>query len=110
MLASQEGKYRAAAENLEVHHRLQVYTVAISPFFGAEAPSRQGSLRGDVSIGFSCDPHNAEHLTELALSELERLQVNACAMSSCLHECMRTAFVTLCHLALEQSHLPGPGP
>ncbi|KAK9855149.1 hypothetical protein WJX84_012364 [Apatococcus fuscideae] len=52
----------------------EVYTVSISPFFGAEAPSRKGSVRGDVSVGFSCDPHNAEHLIELALSELERLQ------------------------------------
>ena len=48
--------------------------MGISPFFGAEAPSRQGSIRGDVGVGFSCDPHNAEHLTELTLAELERLQ------------------------------------
>ncbi|KAK9820030.1 hypothetical protein WJX72_005269 [[Myrmecia] bisecta] len=52
----------------------EVYTVQIAPFFGAEAPSRTGSVRGDVGISFSCDPATAHRLIEMALDELERLQ------------------------------------
>eukprot|EP00854_Cymbomonas_tetramitiformis_P001382 gene1382-1985_t len=52
----------------------EVYTVQVSVFFGVEAPSRVGSVRGDVTISFSCDPSSAERLRELALDELEKLQ------------------------------------
>ena len=53
----------------------QVYSVSVGPFFGAAAPSDGQALRGDVSISFSCDPEAARRLVDMALSELERLQV-----------------------------------
>lgn len=65
----------------------QVYTVSVSPFFGAEAPSARGQLHGDVSIAFSCDPDNAARLIQMTLAELERLQACHSCWSSlqCLH-------------------------
>jgi hypothetical protein len=52
----------------------EVYTVSVSAFFGAEAPSRQGNVRGDMAINFSCAPENAGRLVDLALDEVEALQ------------------------------------
>lgn len=45
--------------------------------FATTAPSERETLRGDVRITFSCDPvaGNAAQLAELALAEVERLQV-----------------------------------
>lgn len=34
----------------------QVYSVVASPFFGSEAPSRAGLLRGEVAVAFTCAP------------------------------------------------------
>jgi predicted Zn-dependent peptidase len=52
----------------------EIYTVSVSSFFGCEAPSSTGAPRGDVSIGFTCDPANRQHLIEMALREVEALQ------------------------------------
>lgn len=55
---------------------LQVYTVSVAPSFSAEAPcSTKNYTDGDVAITFSCDPDNAHRLIEMALCEMERLQV-----------------------------------
>ncbi|KAG2499479.1 hypothetical protein HYH03_002426 [Edaphochlamys debaryana] len=51
-----------------------VYTVAVSPFFGCVAPSQDGDPRGDVAIAFSCDPANKDRLVALALEEVALLQ------------------------------------
>lgn len=51
-----------------------VYTCAVSPFFGCEAPSWRGPLRGDIAISFSCDPAAARRLSEMAMVEVEVLQ------------------------------------
>jgi predicted Zn-dependent peptidase len=53
----------------------EVYSVQVGAFFGAEAPSVEHAVRGDVAINFSCDPDAAARLRELALDELSRLQV-----------------------------------
>ena len=57
----------------------QVYAVSAYPSFGTTAPSEREALRGDVRIGFSCDPvaGNAAALAELALAEVERLQASS---------------------------------
>lgn len=57
----------------------QVYAVSAYPSFGTTAPSEREALRGDVRIGFSCDPvaGNAAALAELALAEVERLQARS---------------------------------
>mmetsp|Transcript_12208 Transcript_12208/g.26250 ORF Transcript_12208/g.26250 Transcript_12208/m.26250 type:complete len:1102 (+) Transcript_12208:74-3379(+) len=52
----------------------EIYTVAVSPFFGCEAPSNTGDPRGDVSISFTCDPRNRTKLAEMALEEVQALQ------------------------------------
>mmetsp|Transcript_26988 Transcript_26988/g.69981 ORF Transcript_26988/g.69981 Transcript_26988/m.69981 type:complete len:1010 (+) Transcript_26988:157-3186(+) len=52
----------------------EVYTVSVSPFFGATAPSRKGVVSGDIALGFSCDPANSRKLVELALREIVELQ------------------------------------
>lgn len=51
-----------------------VYTISVTSFFGAEAPSTTGNVRGDVAVGFSCEPRNASRLVDLALDEIDRLQ------------------------------------
>eukprot|EP00877_Chromochloris_zofingiensis_P010305 jgi/Chrzof1/5528/Cz16g06130.t1 len=51
-----------------------VYTVSVGSFFGMEAPSRKGTLRGDVSVAFTCDPANKERVVDLALHTLDELQ------------------------------------
>ena len=58
---------------------VQVYAVSAYPSFGTTAPSEREALRGDVRIGFSCDPvaGNAAQLAELALAEVERLQASS---------------------------------
>jgi predicted Zn-dependent peptidase len=50
-----------------------VYTVQVSSFFGCDAPSNQGDIRGDVAITFTCDPMNRDRLAELALTELDHI-------------------------------------
>eukprot|EP00850_Spirogloea_muscicola_P005254 SM000023S07710 [mRNA] locus=s23:983129:990756:- [translate_table: standard] len=52
----------------------QVYSVAVSAFLGGSRPSREGSVRGDIAVSFSCDPQSAWKLVDLALEEIERLQ------------------------------------
>eukprot|EP00897_Mesotaenium_endlicherianum_P008456 jgi/Mesen1/7639/ME000004S07907 len=52
----------------------QVYAVSVSPFLGGARPSREGHVRGDVAIGFSCDPESSWKLVDLSLEELQRLQ------------------------------------
>ena len=51
-----------------------VYTVSVAPFFGCEAPSHSGPIRGDLSIAFTCDPANKNKLVDMALAGLEQLQ------------------------------------
>ena len=51
-----------------------VYTCNVSPFFGCEAPSWQGPIRGDVAIAFSCDPSSSSRLSQKVMAELELLQ------------------------------------
>jgi len=53
----------------------EVYTVSVSPFFGATAPSKDGVVSGDIALGFSCDPANSRRLVDLALREIKELQV-----------------------------------
>lgn len=53
----------------------EVYTVSVSPFFGAAAPSTEGVISGDVALGFSCDPANAKGLIQAALQEICKMQV-----------------------------------
>ncbi|KAK9846440.1 hypothetical protein WJX81_003803 [Elliptochloris bilobata] len=54
----------------------KVYAASAFASFGTTAPSEREALRGEVRIGFSCDPvaGNAAQLAELALAEVERLQ------------------------------------
>lgn len=40
----------------------EIYSASATSFFGMEAPSRQGPLRGDVAVRFSCDPQAAPRL------------------------------------------------
>lgn len=40
----------------------EIYSVSATSFFGMEAPSRDGPLRGDVAARFSCDPEEAPRL------------------------------------------------
>lgn len=50
--------------------------MAVAPSFGAEAPcSSKEYSDGDVAVTFSCDPDNAQRLIKMALSEVQRLQV-----------------------------------
>ncbi|PNW71276.1 hypothetical protein CHLRE_16g647500v5 [Chlamydomonas reinhardtii] len=51
-----------------------VYTVAVSPFFGCVAPSLDGDPRGDIAVMFSCDPANKQRLVGLVLEEVSALQ------------------------------------
>ncbi len=69
------------AEHAEPLRHAQVYAVSAYANFGTTAPSERRALRGDVRIGFSCEPAagNAEALAELALTEVERLQARCCA-------------------------------
>jgi hypothetical protein len=52
----------------------QVYSVSASPFFGGEAPSRNGRLRGDVAVAFSCAPEDRAALVDAALGVIVGLQ------------------------------------
>ncbi|KAL6755922.1 Metalloenzyme, LuxS/M16 peptidase-like protein [Haematococcus lacustris] len=52
----------------------EIYTVSVSPFFGCEAPSIKGDVRGDVSISFTCDPANRQRLINIALEEVKAMQ------------------------------------
>ena len=54
---------------------LQVYSVSVSPYFGSAAPKPTDKLNGDVAISFSCSPANTHQLIELALAEVQALQV-----------------------------------
>lgn len=51
-----------------------VYNVAVSASFSREAPSREGSVRGDVAVAFSCSPGCGRELGEQVLAEVQRLQ------------------------------------
>ncbi|KAG2437776.1 hypothetical protein HYH02_011151 [Chlamydomonas schloesseri] len=51
-----------------------VYTVAVSPFFGCVAPSLDGDPAGDIAVMFSCDPANKQRLVGLVLEEVAALQ------------------------------------
>lgn len=52
----------------------KVYAVAASPFFGSEAPAREGALRGEVGISFSCSPDDRAALVGAALAAVAELQ------------------------------------
>ena len=54
----------------------EVYTVAVGLKW-VDPPGRAlaDRLHGQVSVTFTCDPASCQRLVELALSELERLQV-----------------------------------
>ncbi|KAI4350751.1 hypothetical protein L6164_005172 [Bauhinia variegata] len=52
----------------------QIYSAGVSVFLGGNKPSRNGNIRGDVSINFSCDPDISSKLVDLALDEILRLQ------------------------------------
>lgn len=34
----------------------QIYSAGVSVFLGGNKPSRNGNIRGDISVNFSCDP------------------------------------------------------
>lgn len=54
----------------------QVYTVSVSPSFSLEAPcNREGPLRGDVTVSFTCDPDSASRLIDAVLDTVRKLQV-----------------------------------
>ncbi|CAI5511991.1 unnamed protein product [Closterium sp. Naga37s-1] len=52
----------------------QIYTVSASSFLGGARPSRQGGVRGDLAVAFSCDPTTAWSLVDLSVAEIERVQ------------------------------------
>ncbi|GJP47352.1 hypothetical protein CLOM_g6553 [Closterium sp. NIES-68] len=52
----------------------QIYTVAASSFLGGARPSREGGVRGDLAVAFSCDPKSAWSLVDLSVAEMDRLQ------------------------------------
>ena len=48
-----------------------VYTVQVSSFFGCDAPSNKGDVKGDIAISFTCCPKNRDRLAEIALTEMD---------------------------------------
>lgn len=62
---------------------MQVYNVSVAPNFTNEPPSATTELQGDLKIGFTCDPEVVQLLIELALAEVERLQVLASRVLPC---------------------------
>jgi hypothetical protein len=52
----------------------KIYSVSASPFFGGEAPSREGLLRGEVSVAFTCNPADRDSLVAMSLEVVEELQ------------------------------------
>ncbi|CAI5457717.1 unnamed protein product [Closterium sp. Yama58-4] len=52
----------------------QIYTVSASSFLGGARPSRDGGVRGDLAVAFSCDPATAWSLVDLSVGEIERVQ------------------------------------
>ncbi|KAF9615719.1 hypothetical protein IFM89_026134 [Coptis chinensis] len=52
----------------------QVYSVGVSVFLGGNKPSRNGDVRGDLSVNFSCDPDISWKLVDIVLNEISRLQ------------------------------------
>ncbi|CAI7742714.1 unnamed protein product [Closterium sp. NIES-53] len=52
----------------------QIYTVSASSFLGGARPSRDGGVRGDLAVAFSCDPTTAWSLVDLSVAEIERVQ------------------------------------
>lgn len=52
-----------------------VYSVDVSLFFAAEAPSRVGPVRGDIAVAFSCSPGKGAALGAVVVETLEALQV-----------------------------------
>ncbi|KAG1666686.1 hypothetical protein FOA52_013598 [Chlamydomonas sp. UWO 241] len=51
-----------------------IYTVQVSPTFGHDAPSNTGDAVGQLCIAFSCDPGARAKLSQMALTELAKLQ------------------------------------
>lgn len=52
-----------------------IYSVAVSPFFGHEAPSRRDApIRGDVAVQFSCAPGAQTALARAVVAEVALLQ------------------------------------
>lgn len=49
--------------------------MSVSPYFGSAPPKPTDKLNGDVAISFSCSPANTHQLIELALAEVQALQV-----------------------------------
>ncbi|XP_057765310.1 zinc protease PQQL-like isoform X1 [Salvia miltiorrhiza] len=52
----------------------QIYSAGVSVFLGGNKPSRDGNIRGDISVNFSCDPDISSTLVSLGLDEIQRLQ------------------------------------
>lgn len=52
----------------------QIYSAGVSVFLGGNKPSRDGNIRGDISVNFSCDPEISSTLVSHALDEIQRLQ------------------------------------
>jgi hypothetical protein len=51
-----------------------IYSVQVSHFFALEAPSRKGTLRGDVAVQFTCSPGSGTELGAAVLQEVAALQ------------------------------------
>lgn len=55
---------------------VQVYTISVTVNFGHEpAHVKRQQRHGELSITFGCDPDAVDLLTEMALAEVQRLQV-----------------------------------
>ncbi|KAJ6803070.1 zinc protease PQQL-like isoform X1 [Iris pallida] len=52
----------------------QIYSVGVSVFLGGNKPSRNGDVRGDISVNFSCDPDISSKLVDFTLEEITYLQ------------------------------------
>ena len=63
----------------------EVYSVSVGQSFGAASPAPADKLRGEVSITFSCNPTSTDKLIELALTEMEQLQVSESRLDQVVH-------------------------
>lgn len=46
-------------------NNFQIYSAGVSVFLGGNKPSRDGNIRGDISVNFSCDPDISSTLVSL---------------------------------------------
>lgn len=77
----------------------EIYTVTASSFFGMEAPSREGNLRGDVAVRFSCDPQAAPRLVRRLLPPRPRIYLRSCSLGHLAPEQNPSRPPPLLHLA-----------